>query len=245
VSAGPFAKRRFASKADAREAVWTHLAEARLARFPFPPTGRIPNFAGAREAAERLLDHPAFRDARRLKVNPDAPQLPLRALALGRGIEVLMPTPRLRGGFKLLDPKRIPEKHRRKAASLSGCDAWAEVVALGDMPEVDAIVCGSVAVTRGGARCGKGEGYSDLEYAILRELGHPPVPVGTTVHDAQVVGGVPTEATDLPLAAIATPTERIDVPRPRKGPRGIVASRLTEEDLAAMPILRELLARRG
>jgi hypothetical protein len=38
---------------------------------------------------------------------------------------------------------------------------------------LDAIICGSVAVTRDGRRCGKGEGYSDLEFAILRELGHP------------------------------------------------------------------------
>jgi hypothetical protein len=42
-----------------------------------------------------------------------------------------------------------------------------------------------------GRRCGKGEGYSDLEFAILRELGHPPVPVATTVHDLQVVDSCP------------------------------------------------------
>jgi len=45
---------------------------------------------------------------------------------------------------------------------------------------LDAIVCGSVAVRRDGRRCGKGEGYSDLEFAILRELGQPPVPVATS-----------------------------------------------------------------
>ena len=38
------------------------------------------------------------------------------------------------------------------------------------MPCLDAIVCGSVAVTRDGRRCGKGEGYSDLEFAILRAI---------------------------------------------------------------------------
>jgi 5-formyltetrahydrofolate cyclo-ligase len=36
------------------------------------------------------------------------------------------------------------------------------------MPALDAIVCGSVAVTHDGRHCGKGEGYSDLEFAILR-----------------------------------------------------------------------------
>ena len=73
------------------------------------------------------------------------------------------------------------------------------------MPQLDAIVCDSVAVTRDGRRCGKGEGCSDLEFAILRELGHPPVPVATTVHDLQVVASVPQDPTDQPLSVIATP----------------------------------------
>jgi 5-formyltetrahydrofolate cyclo-ligase len=82
-----------------------------------------------------------------------------------------VPTPRLRGGFKKLDPCRIPPDKIEAAASLSRGDRWSEEVALADMPGLDAIVCGSVAVTRDGRRCGKGEGYSDLEFAILRELG--------------------------------------------------------------------------
>ena len=69
---------------------------------------------------------------------------------------------------------------------------------------LDAILCASVAVTRGGRRCGKGEGYSDLEFAILRELGYPPVPVATTVHDMQVVEWVPRDPTDQLLSVIAT-----------------------------------------
>jgi 5-formyltetrahydrofolate cyclo-ligase len=139
-------------------------------------------------AAARLLDIEPWKSATAIKVNPDSPQRPLRAEALHRGITVFVPTPRLRGGFKKLDPRRIPPDKIEEAASLSHGDRWSEEVALADLPGVDAIVCGSVAVTRDGRRCGKGEGYSDLEFAILRELGHPPVPVATTVHDLQVVG---------------------------------------------------------
>ena len=73
------------------------------------------------------------------------------------------------------------------AASSSRGERWSEEVALADMPGLDAIVCGSVAVTRDGRRCGKGEGCSDLEFAILRELGHPPVPVATTCRSCTVV----------------------------------------------------------
>jgi 5-formyltetrahydrofolate cyclo-ligase len=177
----------FTDKSAARQWVWDRLAAEGVARFPFPPHGRIPNFASAELAAARLLDIEPWKSAGAIKVNPDSPQRPLRAEALRRGITVFVPTPRLRGGFNKLDPRRIPPDKIDEAASLSRGDRWSEEVALADMPRLDAIVCGSVAVTRDGRRCGKGEGYSDLEFAILRELGHPPVPVATTVHDLQVV----------------------------------------------------------
>jgi 5-formyltetrahydrofolate cyclo-ligase len=105
---------------------------------------------------------------------------------------------------------------------------------------MDAIVCGSVAVTRDGRRCGKGEGYSDLEYAILRELGHPPVPVATTVHPVQIVRRVPRAPTDLPLAVIVTPHEVVRVAAPPPAPAGIDWTRLSAADLDAMPVLRQL-----
>jgi 5-formyltetrahydrofolate cyclo-ligase len=101
-------------------------------------------------------------------------------------------------------------------------------------------VCGSVAVTRDGLRCGKGEGYSDLEYAILRELGHPPVPVATTVHPVQIVARLPRAPTDLPLAVIVTPDEVVQVAAPPPAPAGIDWDRLSEADLDAMPVLRQL-----
>ena len=87
---------------------------------------------------------------------------------------------------------------------------------------------------------GKGEGYSDLEFAILRELGHPPVPVATTVHDLQVVASVPRDPTDQPLSVIATPTHAIRIKCPSVAPTGIDWTRLTAEDLDEMPILAEL-----
>ena len=144
------------------------------------------------------------------------------------------------GGFKKLDPRRIPPDKIEAAASLARGDHWSEEVALADMPGLDAIVCGSVAVTRDGRRCGKGERYSDLEFAILRELGHPPVPVATTVHDLQVVDTVPRDPTDQPLSVIATPTHAIRIKRLSGAPTGVDWTRLSAEDLEEMPILAEL-----
>ena len=88
-----------------------------MARFPFPPHGRIPNFAGAELAAARLLEFEPWKSATAIKVNPDLPQHQLRAEALRRGITVFVPTPRLRGGFKKLDPRRIPRDKIEEAAS--------------------------------------------------------------------------------------------------------------------------------
>jgi 5-formyltetrahydrofolate cyclo-ligase len=230
----------FARKPDARTTVWDTLETEGVARFPFPPHGRIPNFENAKTAAKRLFQSPLFAEADCIKVNPDAPQRYVRIEALRRGCVVYVPTPRLRGGFRRLDPSAIPPDDLSSAASLSNMDPWAASVSLDDLPPLDAIVTGSVAVTRDGRRCGKGEGYSDLEYALLRELGHDPVPVATTVHPLQIVDAFPTDRHDLPLSLIVTPDETITVDEPSAPPDGIDWAALSDDDLDEMPVLRTL-----
>src|SRR5207244_11096018 len=72
------APRRLKSTA-AVSSIVLRLAAEGVARFPFPPHGRIPNFAGAKMAAARLLDIEPWKSATAIKVNPDSPQRPLRA----------------------------------------------------------------------------------------------------------------------------------------------------------------------
>lgn len=230
----------FSDKKTARQAVWDRLHREKLARFPFPPHGRIPNLKGAKEAAERLFTLPPWKHAKHMKVNPDAPQRYVREQALRHGITLYVPTPRLRAGFKCLDPTKIPKHKISEAASLSRGSEWATTVPLRALPRMDAIVCGSVAVTREGRRCGKGEGYSDLEYAILRELGHPPVPVATTVHPVQILNDFPWEPTDLPLTVIVTPHDTVHVTSSLPAPAGIQWDQLTPKQLVEMPVLEEL-----
>lgn len=233
----------FSSKAEAREFVWNELVQQKVARFPFPTHGRIPNFAGAREAAKRLLAHPLFKKVRCVKVNPDTPQRYLREALLQRGVTVLVPTPRLTG-IPAIDPAKIPADKYGEAAQLSTCARWAEEVPLKALPSIDLIVTGSVAVTRAGHRCGKGHGYGDLEYGILRELGQAPVPVVTTVHPLQVVAELPSDPHDLPVAIIATAEELIEVSRLPPAPSGIDWGRLSPKALDEMPVLRLLQAYR-
>ena len=105
--------------------------------FPLPPHGRIPNFEGAARAAERLLAHPVFAHARRIKVDPDAPQRMVRLLALTRGITGFVPTPRLRGGFRRFDPAKIPPDKLEEAARLIRGARWGEPVPLRELPVVE------------------------------------------------------------------------------------------------------------
>lgn len=227
-------------KDEAREWVWTTLRDEGAARFPYPVEGRIPNFEGADEAAKQLLTRLPTDELEHVKVNPDSPQKHLRRRLLSRGVTLYVPTPRLEGGFMRFDPETIPDEHYEDASMLSRWETWAESIDLESLPQLDLVVTGSVAVTRTGARCGKGEGFSDLELGILGELGHEAVPIATTVHPIQVVESLPQEEHDLRLSWIATPDEAIEIETPPIALEGIDWSRLDDEDLEEMPVLKRL-----
>ncbi|MDZ7731190.1 MAG: 5-formyltetrahydrofolate cyclo-ligase [Natrialbaceae archaeon] len=225
-----------------RKRVWDDLEERGIARFPYPPHGRIPNFEGAGEAADRLSDLEAWQDADVIKANPDAPQLPVRRAALRAGKLLDTAVPRLRDEDRLprLDPAVIDDIDH--ATTIAGSSEVGEPVAPAEMESIDCIVAGSVAVTREGNRIGKGEGYSDLEFAILRayNLVTDDTTTVTTVHERQIVDGhVPAASHDVPIDWISTPNETIATGATAK-PDGIDWSALNEETIAAIPVLEQL-----
>lgn len=61
-----------------------------------------------------------------------------------------------------------------------------------------------------------------------------------TVHDSQIVGDFPRDRIDLPLSVIVTPSRTLRVTRPFPPPSGLDWTRLTEEQIQAMPLLRKL-----
>jgi 5-formyltetrahydrofolate cyclo-ligase len=222
-----------------RERVWDRLEREGYARFPFPPHGRITNFEGAKEAAERALDLPELADSEAVKANPDAPQLPLRRALLKQGTTVYMAVPRLSEAdcFVELDPEALTDLDA--APTVSHMGEHGRRVGPDEVPELDAIVLGSVAVTTDGARIGKGEGYSDLEYAVLRELGlvDDDTPTITTIHDTQVVDeDIAVGDHDVPLDVICTPTRTIRTDAGEK-PEGLFWDDLSEERIAEIPVL--------
>lgn len=226
-------------KQGVRERIWDELEESGEARFPYPPHGRIPNFAGAKEAAERLAETDAWRDADAVKSNPDAPQLPVRRAALRQGKTVYVAVPRLRDEkcFLRLDPAEIDDYDR--ATTVGGSAEVGEQVAPEEMDPIDLIVSGSVAVDDAGGRIGKGEGYSDVEFAILRECGlvGDETTTATTVHERQVLDDeIAVEAHDVPIDVVVTPARTVRNER-RAKPSGIRWDDLSEERIGEIPIL--------
>src|ERR687893_388967 len=160
------------SKDQVRRAVWKAMDREGVSRFP-GAEGRIPNFAGAKPGAEKLAGPRTWKRVQVIKATPDSPQTHARRRALEEGKTLVMAVPRLRDQhpFRLLDPRRLSAKQVREAATIKGALRHGKVVADEELPDIDLVLCGSVAVNLRGARVGKGGGFSDIEYGLLIEAG--------------------------------------------------------------------------
>ncbi len=222
-----------------RERVWRELEAKGVTAFPKPVRGRIPNFVGSSAAATLLRSLPTYTQTQTIFVNPDAAQLAVRELTLRDGKRLIMATPKLREGFILLDPAKI--KDAKEAANIRGAFKHGRKTSVRKV-KVDLIVEGSVVVDRGGGRIGKGGGFGDLEFAILRETGAitDATPIATTVHPLQIVDEVPMGEHDVPVDFIVTPDRIIETARAHSKPRGVIWELLPSDVFKRMPILAEL-----
>ena len=230
------------TKDEIRKMIWSRLQEKKVARFP-GAEGRIPNFTGAEACARLIAETPYWKNAKALKINPDSPQRAIRQKALEEGKVIYMAVPRLHSEkpFIELDPKKL-KCSAYVASSIKGAAKYGRPVNLEEVRKIDLIVCGSVAVNRQGARVGKGGGYSDLEFALLTEekkIGLH-TPIVTSVHPLQIINGqIPMTEHDIPLSAIVTPNEIIEIESALPRPKGIYWSLLPPEKIADIPVLKK------
>ena len=231
-------------KSRRRREIWEALQRERVARFPFPPQDRIPNFEGALEAARELVKTPEFQGAQVVKANPDAPQLPLRSEVLRAGKRLVMPVPRLQDPrcFRLLRPGTATPPTIEAALSRG------EALFPEEVPFVDLVVAGSVGVGPRGERLGKGGGFSDLEWGLLTTVKRVGIAtrVATTIHPLQRREvNLPMLPHDVPLDLAATPrgVERFPTFLPR--PSGILPEELTPATLSGIPWLKEWVSRQA
>ena len=234
-------KQQMKTKPEIRDEVWRLLQREKASRFP-GAEGRIPNFVGAERCAKLLDGLAVWKQAKIVKINPDSPQRPVRQKALAEGKILYMPAPRLAEAepFIELDPARL-KVSPYAASSIKGAFQYGRPVSLDEVRKIDLIVCGSVAVNITGARVGKGGGYSDLEYALLREAGKlgARTPIITTVHPLQIVSDdIPMTEHDIPLDAIVTPDKALPLKRRYAKPRGVYWKLLPAEKIDAIPVLK-------
>jgi 5-formyltetrahydrofolate cyclo-ligase len=133
-----------------------------------------------------------------------------------------------------------------EAAAKEGAAKAGRKVGARELPSVDLVVCGSVAVNRQGVRLGKGGGFSDLEVAFLVEAGviRPDTVLATTVHPLQVVDEpLPETIHDFRVDLIVTPHEAIWCAKSHRPP-GILWDHLNQDKSAEVPALAALAARR-
>jgi 5-formyltetrahydrofolate cyclo-ligase len=234
------------TKTAVRNRVWERLVATGV--NVGPAFDRIPNFAGADVAAQRLSELDAWKQARVVKCNPDPPQIPVRLRALYDGKLLFAPVPYLTKGFPYLriDPEKLAAKgvDFETAATAQGFLQHGDQVGFEDMPKLDFCVVGCVAVARSGGRTGKGAGFADLEQGIFRELGlvDPTTPIATTVHSSQVVDDseVVMESHDSALAYIATELELIETQTRFRQPAGVAWDKVRPDQFADIPFLSGL-----
>jgi len=184
-----------------REEIWEKMEKSGIARFPLPCRGRIPNFTGAENAAKLLRGLAEYQKAKTVFVNPDSPQFYVRRQALLDGKTVVMASPRLKAGFIVLKPELL-KGLEGEASTIKGAFRHGQLVE--EIPKVDLVIEGSVAVDMHGNRLGKGGGYGDKEIRIAKEKCGGDVKVVTTVHLTQVVSLVPSEKDDEKVDIIVT-----------------------------------------
>ena len=232
------------SKDEVRRETWEAMDREGVSRFP-GAEGRIPNFVGAKEAAERLARHPQWVRAQTMKVNPDSPQTHARRLALQQGKVLVMAVPRLteEHPFRLLEPAHLKGDALHEAATIKGAMRHGRVIDVEEVPQLDFVLTGSVAVNLRGARIGKGGGYSDLEYGLLSEAGKVDrhTVIATTVHPLQILReDLFVTDHDIPVDLVATPRAVIEVESEYGRPPGILWHHLQPPQIREIPVLERM-----
>lgn len=233
-------------KDDLRYSIWNALIEKNFAVDD--PFGGISNFTGCEVAAYNLASLQIWRDAKVVKCNPDTPQIPVRFRALQDGKTLYMAVPRLSDERCFVELEKNDLKSR--GVSLEYASTWQGAVEHGkkvyfeDMKKIDICVTGCVAVTLEGGRTGKGAGFADLEFGLLRiyNLIDNSTPIIATVHDIMLVDNdkLPIQSHDTFLTCIVTPTRIIHMKTDLEQPQGIEWDLVEEAQYEAIPILKKL-----
>lgn len=216
--------------------------------YPRYVFNRISYFTGSDEAVKLLEDTPEFKDATNIKVNSDRPQSGVKLAVLKHKKNLYVRAGRNSSAVfvHIKVPDDADEKIQQRAVYVnSSVKEYGTEIDINTDIKLDILVIGSCAVSRKGHRIGRGNGYVDLDFAILKDLGiiTPSTLIVTTVHDCQVYDELPLDLFqnyDIPVDIIVTPTEIIRVANKLPRPEGIIWHLLSERRLGVVPVLKDL-----
>jgi len=233
-------------KDNLRNQIWTMLKDTGIAVGN--PFNEIPNFVHAEQAAGNLRNMDVYKKAKVVKCNPDDAQIPIRRMALEDGKLLYMAVPQLVEEKCFVE--LTAETLRKIGKTPSDAATWEAALQLGrlvsfeEMQYIDIAVVGCVAVTLEGGRIGKGGGFADLEFGILRhfKLIDQETVILTTVPDEVIVDSslIPLQDHDTFLNYIITPKAVYPTQATKPQPRGINWDDVQADQLEEIPILRAL-----
>ena len=178
----------FRSKKEVRNYIWKKIEP--FADFPFPVKGRIPNFKGAPRACSRIRELDAYMKYDAVFSAPDSPLKKARQIALEDGKWLIAAKPHLKGLVILKDGDA------KRLSSLTAMLRYGKDVTLRELRElglnIGVFLQGCVAVDLKGNRIGKGSGYGDKEFWMLKENGllAEDFVYAVVCHPVQIVEGI-------------------------------------------------------
>ena len=206
-------KLKWKTKQEVREWIWEKMTAEGIAQFPLPCYGRIPNFIGVEKATQLIQDLPEFKKARFIFSAPDFVLHNIRELVLQNRKQLLVATPHMLE-FLILNSNNIPTRMITKAVTIKSMYKFGNKVHLNQISRPLDIFCqGSVALDRTGNRLGKGKGYGDREYHLLKQEGiiDKQTLLITLIHDVQLIDDFSylMESNDVKMQIALTPSEII------------------------------------
>ncbi|MCS7130255.1 MAG: 5-formyltetrahydrofolate cyclo-ligase [Archaeoglobaceae archaeon] len=194
---------KFKNKEEVRQYIWRKIEP--FCNFP-SPYGRIPNFKDAKKACEKVRELEEYRNAECVFSAPDSVLLRLREIVLEDQKTLLAVLPRMKG-FVVLREKVKPTIENLKLGKVANLKELREKVGI--------FAQGCVAVDLNGFRIGKGSGFGDKEFEILKKEGvlAKDVLFVVVAHDLQVFNDLSylMEEHDVKADVILTPTRVIRV----------------------------------
>jgi len=235
-------------KDNIREEVWEKLSKVAIpdSRFHLNFAEFIPNFEGSEQALTRLLNLDLYQTSKRILITPDNCLEKLREQIIQDQKQLIVPTYGIRRGMILLERERIPQGQEQFASSLDGMERFGKHLSLADIQglgKIDFLVTGASVVSTNGVRYGKGHGFFDLEWAMMREIGSADenTPVIAFVHNCQIIeSNLKPTPFDTVSDIIITPKQIINIPKIHQKPIGVYWELLDPQLLKNIPLLSEL-----